>query len=90
MSERFFDYVRGRSDAVPEGYTAAGMRVYRHLVWLGASQMIESSFPQLRDQLGEEAWRVLIEEFIRQSEWTSNYYGDLTHEFSKFLEHASA
>lgn len=90
MSERFFDYVRGRSDAVPDGYTTAGMRVYRHLVWLGASQMIESSFPQLRDQLGEEAWRVLLEEFIRQSEWTSNYCGDLTHEFSKFLAHASA
>ncbi len=90
MPEPFYDYVRGRSDAVPEGYSASGMRVYRHLVWLGASQMIHSSFPQLREQLGDDAWRALIEEFIRRSEWSSNYYGDLSHEFTKFLEHASA
>lgn len=90
MSAGFYDYVRGKSDQVPDGYTVAGLRVYRHLVWLGASQMIQSSFPRLREQLGDEAWRVLIEEFIRQSEWTSNFYGDLKHEFTKFLAHASA
>ncbi len=90
MSEHFYDYVRGRSDVVPEGYTASGMRVYRYLVWLGASQIIESSFPQLRDQLGEDAWCALMEEFIRQSEWTSPFYGDLSHEFTQFLARASA
>ncbi len=89
MSERFYDYVRGRSDVIPEGYTVSGMRVYRHLVWLGVSQMIHSSFPQLREQLGDDAWRLLIEEFIRRSEWTSNYYGDLPHEFTQFLAQAS-
>ncbi len=90
MSARFYDYVRGCTDVVPDGYTESGMQVYRHLVWLGASQMIQSSFPQLREQLGDEAWRTLIEEFIRQSAWTSNYYGDLTHEFTEFLARASA
>ncbi len=75
---------------VPDGYTDSGMRVYRHLVWLGASQMIHSSFPQLREQLGDEAWRLLIEEFIRQSRWTSHYYGDLPNEFIKFLAEASS
>ncbi len=90
MSAQFYDYVRGRSDVVPDGYTAAGMRVYRHLVWLGASQMIHASYPQLQEQLGPEAWRHLIEEFIRQSAWTSNYYGDLSHEFTEFLAQASS
>ena len=45
MSAAFYDFVRGRSDDVPAGYTAAGLRVYRHLVYLGASQMIEAHFP---------------------------------------------
>ncbi len=90
MSEQFYDYVRGRTDVVPDGYTASGMRVYRHLVWLGTSQMIQSSFPQLQEQLGDEAWRLLVEEFIRQSAWNSNYYGDLSHEFTEFLARASS
>ena len=30
----FYDYVRGLTDEVPEGYTLAGMRAYRHLVYL--------------------------------------------------------
>jgi len=81
----FFDYVRGRTDLVPTGYTEAGMRVYRHLVYLGASQMVEAHFPQIRTELGEDAWRYLIEGFVRQSSWTSHYYGDLKDEFIDFL-----
>jgi len=82
--------VRGRSDDVPAGYTAAGLRVYRHLVYLGASQMIEAHFPAVREQLGEDAWRTLIEAFIRQSEWTSPYYGDLKDDFLAYLARESA
>ena len=36
MSEDFFDYVRGVTDAVPAGYAEQGMRAYRHLVFIGA------------------------------------------------------
>ncbi|MBP7133197.1 MAG: putative DNA-binding domain-containing protein [Aquabacterium sp.] len=90
MSAAFYDFVRGRSDDVPAGYTAAGLRVYRHLVYLGASQMIEAHFPAVREQLGEDAWRTLIEAFIRQSEWTSPYYGDLKDDFLAYLARESA
>lgn len=86
----FYDYVRGRSDEVPAGYTEAGLRVYRYLVYLGASQMVEAHFPQVKEELGDEAWRTLIEEFVRQSQWTSNYYGDLKDEFLTFLARESA
>lgn len=86
----FFDYVRGRSDVLPAGYTEAGMRVYRHLVYLGASQLVQAHFPTLPATLGEAAWRTLIEAFVRQSAWTSPYYGDLQHEFERFLARASA
>ena len=55
MSAAFYDFVKGRSDDVPAGYTATGLRVYRHLVYLGASQMIEAHFPAVREQLGDEA-----------------------------------
>jgi hypothetical protein len=82
----FYDYVRGRCDTVPAGYTEKGMRVYRHLVWLGASQMVESNFPVLRQQLGEEKWNLLIADFVRQSEWASHYYGDVKNEFLAYLE----
>lgn len=90
MSAAFYDFVRGRSDDVPAGYTAAGLRVYRHLVYLGASQMIEAHFPAVREQLGDDAWRNLIEAFIRQSEWTSPYYGDLKDDFLAYLARESA
>lgn len=89
MSAAFFDYVRGRSDAVPHGYSEAGLRAYRYLVVLGASQMVEANFPGLRTQLGEEAWRTLIEGFVRQSAWRSHFYGDLRHEFTDFVARAS-
>lgn len=82
----FHDYVRGRSDVVPEGYTEAGMRVYRHLVRLGASQMVEAHHPELRERLGEEAWHALIADFVRQSAWTSHFYGDLHDEFLAYLD----
>ena len=86
----FYDYVRGRSDVIPQGYTEPGMRVYRYLVYLGASQMVEAHYPQVKAELGDEAWRTLIEEFVRQSQWTSNYYGDLKDEFLTFLARESA
>ena len=82
----FHDYVRGRTDLIPEGYTEPGMRVYRHLVYLGASQMIEAHFPDMKETLGDVAWRTLLETFVRDSRWTSNYYGDLKDEFLEFLE----
>jgi hypothetical protein len=90
MSFAFFDYVRGRSDVVPPGYAEAGLRAYRHLVYLGASQMVQAQFPDLRGQLGEDAWRTLIEDFVRRSAWRSNFYGDLHHEFLDYLARAGA
>ena len=90
MSAAFYDFVRGRSDDVPAGYTAAGLRVYRHLVYLGASQMVEAHFPAVRQELGEDAWRTLIEDFVRQSQWTSHFYGDLKDEFLAYLARQSA
>ena len=89
-SAAFYDYVRGVSDEVPAGYHPDGMRAYRHLVYLGASQMIETNFPAVREQLGDESWRELIEAFVRQSAWTSHYYGDLKDEFTAFLARESA
>lgn len=86
----FYDYVRGRTDEVPQGYTEAGMRVYRHLVHLGAAQMIEAHFPALKSELSDEGWRTLIAGFVRQSSWTSHYYGDLKDEFLAFLARESA
>ena len=90
MSAAFYAYVRGQTDALPDGYTEAGMRAYRYLVRLGASQMVEAHFPQLRPSLGEDDWNALIAEFVRQSAWTSHFYGDLKDEFVTFLARASA
>ena len=81
----FYDYVRGLSDDVPEGYSLAGMQVYRHLVYLGACQQVEAHFPEMRASLGEAAWRLLITAFVRQSRWESPFYGDLIDEFIRFL-----
>lgn len=90
MPANFYDYVRGLTDTVPAGYSAAGMRAYRHLVYLGASQMVEAHYPAVRAQLGEQDWRAMIEDFVRQSQWTSNYVGDLKDEFLSYLERTRA
>ncbi len=90
MPDAFYRYVRGLSDEVPPGYALNGMRAYRHLVFIGASQMIEAHYPAMREQLGEAGWRTLIEAFVRDSAWTSPYYGDLKDEFLAFLDRASA
>lgn len=77
--------MRGRSDAVPEGQDERGMRAYRHLVWLGASQLIEAHHPDLRTGLGDEGWQALIQDFVRQSRWTSPYLGDVHEDFLDYL-----
>lgn len=89
MSAGFYDYVRGRSDVVPPGYSEAGLKVYRHLVYLGAAQMIEAHHPELRSALDDAQWRFLIEDFVRQSAWESNYYADLLGEFQAYLARVS-
>ncbi|WP_171961921.1 HvfC/BufC N-terminal domain-containing protein [Bordetella trematum] len=89
MSAGFFDYVRGRSEIIPAGYDPAGMRAYRHLVYVGVSQMLDGAFPALRGGLGEAAWRLLIKAFIRQSAWSSPYYGDLCDAFLEFVARES-
>lgn len=86
----FYDYVRGRSDELPAGYSEAGLRAYRHLVLLGAMQMVEAHHPALREQLGEEAWQLLMRAFVRDSAWDSPFYGDVYDEFVAFLARQSA
>ena len=85
MATTFYDYVRGKTDEIPEGYSEKGLNVYRYLVFLGASQMIESCYPELKNHLGEDDWTALIQAFVKQSAWTSHFYGDLEHEFNVFL-----
>ena len=86
----FYDYVRGVSDVVPEGYTAQGMAVYRYHVYLGASQMLAASYPELKAVLDEADWRTLMEDFIRQTHWSSHFYADLTDDFEAYLRAQSS
>jgi hypothetical protein len=90
MSSAFFDYVRGRTEQPPAGYALRGLKVYRYLVLLGARQLLEASFPDLRQQLGEAAWLALTEDFVRQSQWDSHFYADLEDEFKNYLARAAA
>lgn len=89
----FYGYVRGLSDELPPGYTRQGLEVYRHLVRLGVEQQVEAAHPALRgqlcDALGEAAWDALISAFIRESAWTSPFYGDLIDEFDAFIARQS-
>ncbi|ETD72126.1 hypothetical protein V757_06075 [Pelistega indica] len=52
MVATFYDYVRGKTDEVPDGYSEKGLNVYRYLVFLGASQMIESCYPEIKKSFG--------------------------------------
>lgn len=86
----FFDYVRGVTDTLPEGYGEAGMRLYRHLVYLGVSQQLEAHFPAVRAALGDDDWRTLLHAYIRESRWDSPFYGDLPDDFLDFLARQGA
>lgn len=80
-----YEYVRGRTEAIPPGYAEPGMRLYRHLVWLGASQLLEAHYPAVRDVFDEAGWQALVAEFVRESRWDSHFYGDMADEFLDFL-----
>lgn len=82
----FHDYVRGRTESIPPGYAEPGMRLYRHLVYLGAAQMLEAHFPDVKSALGDDVWEELLRVFVRDSRWQSHYYGDIKDEFILFLE----
>lgn len=86
----FFDHVRGRTDVAPPGHDPRGLRLYRHLVWLGASQAVEAQHPTLRAQLGEDAWQPLIAAWVRDSAWDSPFLMDLNDDFMAFLARAAA
>lgn len=85
MPAGFYDYVRGRCDDVPEDYSEAGLRVYRHLVFLSVSQLLAAEYPALRESLTDDEWRFLLADFIQNTTWDSNFYGDLTRVFVKYL-----
>jgi len=70
--------------------TAIPHRVCASTATWSASQMVASHHPELPAQLGDEAWRALIEDFVRQSTWTSHFYGDLHDEFIAYLERTRA
>jgi hypothetical protein len=89
MYQAFYDFVRGRSNVVPPGYELKGLKVYRYLVYLGASQMIEACFPALREQMTDQQWQSLIKNFVETSQWHSNFYGDLEYEFLNYLQKAA-
>ncbi len=84
MSE-FFDYVRGLTEVVPDGYSAQGMAVYRHHVYLGASQLLAASYPELKTALSEADWTSLMNDFIAKTRWSSNFYSDLDENFKHYL-----
>lgn len=88
MDPQFWDYVRGITDEVPAGYTKAGCDLYRHLTYLGAHQMLESCFPEIREGLAAEDWEAMIRHFVATTRWSSNYYGDMENEFLQYLSAA--
>lgn len=81
----FHDYVRGLTEEIPPGYAEPGMRLYRHLVWLGASQLLAAHYPAVRDTLSDDDWQALIAGFVREARWDSHFYGDMADEFLDFL-----
>jgi hypothetical protein len=73
------------SDAVPAGYDLQGMKLYRHHVFLGVSQLLEGAYPELRAELSTDDWARLLGDFIAKSRWASNFYADLDVQFKLYL-----
>lgn len=86
----FWDYVRGRTNEVPQGYAKNGLDLYRHLVYIGVDQMLEDCFPEVQKALGPEAWTMVLKDFIASSQWNSNFYGDLEDEFFEYLANSAS
>ena len=82
----FFDYIKEVSDTIPEGYTKQGLDVYRYLVYLGVDQMLEDAFPQVREIISEEDWKLLLKNFIKDFKFTSPYYSNLDEDFKTYLK----
>lgn len=89
MSKAFYDYVRFKTEIVPDGYDFKGLTVYRRLVYLGVSEMVGDCFPSLKEALDEVDWEELMKDFISKSSWDSHFYGDLENEFRIYIERES-
>ena len=77
-------------NVTPDSFSDGGSYKNMDDIRRRVSQMIEAHLPAVREQLGDDAWRTLIEAFIRQSEWSSPYYGDLKDDFLAYLARESA
>ncbi|MGI9150109.1 MAG: HvfC/BufC family peptide modification chaperone [Limnohabitans sp.] len=73
------------SEVVPAGYDLRGMKVYRHHVLLGVSQLLEGAYPELRAELSTDDWAVLLRDFIVKTRWSSNFYADLDDQFKLYV-----
>jgi hypothetical protein len=84
----FSSYIRDpEHQAAPADVELRRMTIYRDLFFNNINGTLESAFPVMRTLFTDEAWSVLVRDFMCKHECKSPLFVDISREFLHYLEH---
>lgn len=69
----------------PPGMEERGLAVYRDLVFRNAEGLLASTFPVLKETLGEEAWEGLVRDFLAEHGAATPLFPEMPGELVRYL-----
>ena len=70
----------------PPGIEARRLRVYRELFFSAIESLLASSFPVIRETLGEHRWKALVQAFYSMHRSRTPFFPQVAGEFVGYLE----
>lgn len=71
---------------VPAGIEPRRLKIYANLFFNNVSSMLGSTFPVIRAVLGDDGWRVLVRDFLREHAARTPVFTELARELLRYLD----
>lgn len=85
----FTDWIRKRSDKLPDGVTHEKMGVYRQLLKANFHQILSQGFPLSKSILQNGDWDDLVDSFFSDHHCKTPYFSEISREFVDFIGNLS-
>lgn len=83
----FSGYIRNPDEKpLPDGIEARRMKIYSELFYNNVEGFIRSSFPILRQIVGDDYWHEMVRDFFIRHPCQSPYFLDISREFLSYLQ----
>lgn len=80
-------YIRDPEQAVaPVGIEARRLKIYADLVFNNVESLLGGTFPVMRATLGDDAWRALVRDFLREHDSRTPVFTELPRELMRYLD----